>query len=80
MASANDITIKVDLTSECQKELIKMVKSAGLYLQANSEDIVGKLGLRAGMNISIDFCDYDGMLYRTPKIEINHKHFVPSED
>ena len=59
-----------------KKTLAFMVETAGLYLQSNSEDIVGKLDLTNDFSINIDFMDYDGILYRTPKVSIQHTVFA----
>lgn len=64
------------MEEKCREDLIKMVEAAGLYLQTNSVDIVGNLNLTNDFNINIDFCDYDGMLYKAPKVEIRQTHFV----
>lgn len=62
-----------------KQTLIKMISDAGAFLVLNAEDIVGKLDMRNGLSINIDFCDYDGMIFRYPKVQITHGHLIMQE-
>lgn len=64
---------------DAKQKLITNVKLAGLYLTKNADKIIGDLDLINDFNIELDFCDYDGMIYTTPKIRINQVHFVNKE-
>lgn len=61
--------------TEFKKNLARNIRDVGEFLIKNADDIAGDIKCMNGLDIRVEFNDYDGMFHLVPVITIEHRYF-----
>lgn len=61
--------------TEFKKNLAKNIRDVGEFLIKNADDIAGDIKCMNGLDIRVEFNNYDGMFHLVPIITIEHRYF-----
>lgn len=61
--------------NEFKKNLARNIRDVGEFLIKNADDIAGNIKCMNGLDIRVEFNDYDGMFHLVPVITIEHRYF-----